>query len=54
MSPRSAANPLRVRELLTLDDRGIELLLKAMQIHPARQLGVIRRAANSLQNKAPN
>jgi type IV secretion system protein VirD4 len=51
--PPKRRNLLRVRELLTLDDRGIELLLKAMQSNPACN-GVIRRAANSLQNKAPN
>jgi type IV secretion system protein VirD4 len=51
--PPERRNLLRVRELLTLDDRGIELLIEAMQSNPACN-DVIRRAANSLKNKSPN
>ncbi len=46
-------NLLRVRQLLTLDAAGFELVLKAMQANPACN-GVIRRAANSMAAKAPN
>jgi type IV secretion system protein VirD4 len=46
-------NLLRVRELLTYDTTGFDLLLSAMKTNPACN-GVIRRAANSLSGKAPN
>ena len=46
-------NLLRVRQLLTLDEKGFGLVLSAMQANPACN-GVIRRAANSMAAKAPN
>ena len=46
-------NLLRVRQLLTLDAEGFDLLLKTMQAN-TRCNGVIRRAANSMANKSPN
>lgn len=51
--PPERRNLLRVRELLTLDDQGLDLLFKAMQSNPGCD-GVIRRAANSMATKAPN
>jgi len=46
-------NLVRVRQLLTLDAKGFELVLGAMQANSACN-GVIRRAANSMAAKAPN
>jgi type IV secretion system protein VirD4 len=46
-------NLLRVRQLLTLDPKGFELLLAAMQGNDNCS-GVIRRAANSLAAKSEN
>ena len=44
---------LRVRELLTLDEHGFELLIQVMQTNDAFN-GVIRRSGNSIASKAPN
>jgi type IV secretion system protein VirD4 len=51
--PPERRNLLRVRQLLTLDDRGFKLLLTAMQTNPSCS-GVIRRAANSMAVKSDN
>ena len=51
--PPEKRNLLRVRELLTLDEHGFELLMQVMQSNGACN-GVIRRAGNSIAAKAPN
>jgi type IV secretion system protein VirD4 len=51
--PPERRNLLRVRQLLTLDAKGFDLLIAAMQTNSACS-GVIRRAANSMAAKAPN
>lgn len=51
--PPERRNLIRVRELLTLDDKGFKLLLDVMQLNPSCG-GVIRRAANSLAVKSDN
>jgi type IV secretion system protein VirD4 len=51
--PPERRNLLRMRQLLTLDAKGFELLLTAMQANGSCN-GVIRRAANSMGAKAPN
>ena len=51
--PPEKRNLLRVRELLTLDEHGFELLIQVMQTNDAFN-GVIRRSGNSIASKAPN
>lgn len=51
--PPEHRNLLRVREFLTLDERGFDLLMECMQSNTACH-GVIRRAANSMAAKAAN
>ena len=51
--PPEKRNLLRVRELLTLDEHGFELLIQVMQTNDAFN-GVVRRAGNSIASKAPN
>jgi type IV secretion system protein VirD4 len=51
--PPERRNLLRVRQLLTLDDQGFQLLLKVMQTNPSCA-GVIQRAANSMATKSDN
>ena len=51
--PPEHRNLLRVRQLLTLDDKGFQLLLNVMKTNPSC-VGVIQRAANSLATKSDN
>ena len=51
--PPERRNLLRVRQLLTLDDKGFKLLLGVMQTNPSCN-GVIARAANSMATKSDN
>jgi type IV secretion system protein VirD4 len=51
--PPERRNLLYVRELLTLNDKGLEILFEAMRTNESCA-GVIRRAANSMATKAPN
>jgi type IV secretion system protein VirD4 len=53
LEPPERRNLLCVREYLTLDEKGFQLLLNAMQANFDCN-GVIQRAANSLATKAPN
>jgi type IV secretion system protein VirD4 len=51
--PPERRNLIRLRQFLTLDDKGFKLLLGAMQDNPGCA-GVIRRAANSMLAKSDN
>ncbi len=51
--PPENRNLVRVRQLLTLDDKGFQLLLDVMRLNPSCA-GVIQRAANSIAAKSDN